>query len=65
MYGTRVVLCKYKAVQGMLKCMFLIPCVKRMFFQNLCIRYGKKKTNVKRMMLHSCIFKNVHFIKYV
>ena len=36
-----VAIYKHKALQGMVKCMFLIPCVQRMFFKK-CITYGKK-----------------------
>ena len=32
-FNAWVVICKHKAFQGMVKCMFLTPCVKRMFFK--------------------------------
>ena len=32
-FNTSVVICKHKAFQGMVKCRFLNPCVKRMFFK--------------------------------
>ena len=33
-FNAWVVISKHKVIQGMVKCMFLIPCVKRMFFKS-------------------------------
>ena len=32
-FNAWVVICKHEVFQGMVKCMFPIPCVKRMFFK--------------------------------
>ena len=50
-------MCKYNAFRGMIKRVFLIPCVKR-----TCITYGKKHTFNIWYSIHAL---NVRFITYV